>query len=256
MGTKGGHMGRRIGIGAVVVVLVACGAYAVRGMWSGPRIDPNDVIGSISRIDNEQFAENADLQAKAREALHNQPRHEMFQRFHDQNLSDEDRERLRENMRTLMTEEMDARVEEYEKAPEDQKKAILDQHIDEMVARREQWQRERAQRGDRGGPNGEERRTGPDGAGGPGGPGDRGVRGDQPGGGEGNRAAAGGNGNNQRGFNRRRPSIEQRKTRMEGSSPDRSARMRQYFNKLHQRAQERGVNLGWGGRGGGRRGGR
>jgi hypothetical protein len=81
-------------------------------------------------------------------------------------LTDEQREQVRRNMREVWEQSMTERVEEYYAASEEDKVAVLDKHIDEMEAWRKAWEERRAERekdgadGDRGprGPMGSQTR--------------------------------------------------------------------------------------------------
>jgi hypothetical protein len=251
---------RWIVIGGACCVILAAGGYFAWGAIFGSQFDrdlssgdPNRIIPALADADHDQFAsaDNKEARKEARDALENQ-RGAIWERMRDQNLTDEERERLHENMRTLMMEGMEERIDEYENAPEDQKEAVLDKQIDEWVARREEWRKRREARGDD--EHGPGDRPG-------GGPGDRpgGGSGDRAGRGEGapgDQAAAGQGDQGRRGpwGNRPRPTVQDRKRRLEGGNPDQRARMRQYFNKVRERAAERGINFGFGPGGG--RGGR
>jgi hypothetical protein len=147
-------------------------------------------------------------------------------------LSDEQRRALREQMRAAMEARMDNRLMEYFSAPEPERAAVLDRHIDEFQKEMQEWERRRQEREQR------EAARGPD---------------TQP-------AAE----------RRGRPNFaamtqQERKERMEGRSPDRQAQMMAYFTALRARAEARGIELPqWGpgrmgggpGMGGGPRGGR
>jgi hypothetical protein len=170
---------------------------------------------------------------------------ERFEKFRDESLTEEQRDELRRSMREVMEEDMTSRMDEYFNAPEDQKVAILDKHIDEFQEMRERF-RQRREADEQAGADGQDSGRGrrdpnaPDRA-------DSGERSSQPG--EGERRGP---------FNRQPPTREQRKERMEGSSPERTARMSQYFMKMRERAKERGIEMrgpGMRGGGGGGRGG-
>jgi len=148
-----------------------------------------------------------------------------------EDLTEEQRRELGRNMREVVRTAMNERVDAYFNAPEDQKVALLDAQIDQFVAMRQEWEKERQNRP--GANEGEPNR----------GPRDR------------------------EGF--QMPSQEERKSRSESRNPDQMARQMAYFSAMQQRAKERGIQMpgrgpggfgpgGFGGggpRGGGGRGG-
>lgn len=167
---------------------------------------------------------------------------ERFDKFRDESLTEEQRDELRRSMREVMEEEITSRMDEYFNAPEDQKVAILDKHLDEFQEMRERFrqQREAGERPAPGGTDSDRPRREPGGS-------DRAEGGD--------RAGQPGQGEGRRQFGGRTPTREQRKERMEGTSPERMARMAQYWGKMQDRAKERGIEMrGPGGRGGPRAG--
>lgn len=131
-------------------------------------------------------------------------------------LTDEQRRQIGENMRKVWEDTMQERVDEYYAAAGDEeRKQILDRQIDEFEERRKEWQARRAE---------EEKKGGKDGA--QGGP------------------FAGGPGSQTR---------EERKERAESRNPDQMARQMAYFSAMRQRMGERGIkapSFGPGGRGG------
>jgi hypothetical protein len=54
-------------------------------------------------------------------------------------LTDAQRDLMRRNMMEIMEGEMDRRINEYWAAPESDRQAVLDKHIDEMVERAPKW---------------------------------------------------------------------------------------------------------------------
>lgn len=232
---------------AVAIGVLAAGYFAW-GAFGPKQTEADRILADVREVPVEQRFE------KMREF-----------REQEQDLPEEEREKLHEGMRDMMMEEMSKRIDEYENAPEDQKVAVLDKQIDEFVAMRERWradaERRRAEGGDDGdrgprgdGPPGGDRQRGGDaagnGGGGSGGSGGNATAGGGggPSGGDGARAEgrggrAGGRGGQQ--------TIEQRKRRMEGTNPDRMARMMRYFTKVRERAAERGIDMGGRGPGGG-----
>ncbi|MCO6436037.1 MAG: hypothetical protein J5J06_03015 [Phycisphaerae bacterium] len=60
-------------------------------------------------------------------------------------LTDEQRRELRDNMRQSWQAAMKERVDEYFDAPDDLKPSVLDKHLDEFMKRVEEWRREAPQ---------------------------------------------------------------------------------------------------------------
>jgi len=146
------------------------------------------------------------------------------------NLTEEQRQELWSNVRTVMDARIEQRLDEYFAAADPAgRKALLDRHIDQMQARMKEWEQRRAEREreggarpDRGGASDSaDRRGGPPPGVGPG-PGPGGPRDGRPSG---------------------TPSREQRKLRSESRDPDRTARRMAYFTALRERAKERGIEL-------------
>jgi len=133
-------------------------------------------------------------------------------------LTDEQRRQIAENMRTVWQEEMQKRVDEYFAASEEEKNAVLDRQLDEWRERMKEWEQRRKE---------EEKKDGEK------------ERADQ------RQRFAGMFGQQSR---------EQRKERSETRDPDRAARQMAYFMAMRNRAAERGINMPMG-PGGGFRGG-
>lgn len=246
-----------VAIGGGLVLLV--GAYVVRATWFPPRDEADKLLADLrAKSEQERFAEMRNLREKA------------------EKLSEAEQEKLREGMLAMFESAMDERVNEYADAPEEAQVAILDKHIDEMLARRAEFEAQReARRAER------EREHAAAGQGGTaeGGPGPRDSAappppdgdpppegGPPPGGasppGDGARASSqpgnGAQASGQRrgpGMGRGAPSRAERKQRMESSNPDREARRMRYFNAIRERAKERGIEMGGPGGRGGRGGG-
>jgi arsenate reductase-like glutaredoxin family protein len=204
---------------ACVALLAAGGVFAARtGLFGGASDelasgDTDKVIDALTSIDQEQLAsaDNRDARAKALDTLKNSSIESVFERLRSDDLTDEQRQTLRENMGKLMQEDMERKVDEYASAPEDQKEVIMDRHIDEMIAFRDKMRAYREKHKDD--PEMEKEREGR-----------RGRWGSQ--------------------------TTQQRKERMESRNPDKMAQMMRYWPKMMSRAKERGVDMGWG-RGGG-----
>jgi hypothetical protein len=136
-----------------------------------------------------------------------------------EDLTEEQRRQIRENMREVMQSTMRERVDEYFNASEDEKQAVLDRHIDEFQQIREQWERRAKER---------EKETDEQ----------RKAREDRRGG-------------------RSAPTQEERKARSESRNPDQMARGMAYFGAMQARMAERGIKSpgpGFGPGGGGRGG--
>ncbi|HNO77416.1 MAG TPA: hypothetical protein PKN33_05080 [Phycisphaerae bacterium] len=222
--TKAGSSNRGLIIGVVCVALVAAGGLfaATTGLFGGADEqlasgDTDKVMNALSSIDNEKFAsaDNRDARAKALDTLKNSSIESVFDRMRSDDLTDEQRDKLRENMGQLMREDMERKVDEYLSAPETDKQAIMDRHIDEMVAFRDKMRAYRDKHKDD--PEAEKEQQ-------------------------------------ERRQNWTRPTTQQRKERMESRNPEKMAQMMRYWPKMMARAKERGINMGWG-PGGGRRGG-
>ncbi len=225
MGTnkvESSHRGLIIGI-VCVALLAAGGLYASSaGLFGGASEelasgDTDKVIDALSSLDKEQLAsaDNREGRQKAFDTLKGASLESIFDRMRSDDLTDEQRQNLRENMGRLMREDMERKVDEYNSAPEGEKEAILDRHIDEMVAFREKFREYREKHKDD--PEMEKQRE-------------------------------------ERRKNWKPPTKQQRKERMENSNPDKRARGMRYFGKMMARASERGIKMGFG-PGGGRRGG-
>ncbi len=134
-----------------------------------------------------------------------------------EDLTDEQRRQIAENMRTVWEEEINKRVDEYFAASDEEKNAVLDRQIDEFQERMKEWEQRRKEEEKK---EGEKERA------------DQGQR------------FAGMFGQQSR---------EQRKERSETRDPDRAARQMAYFAAVRSRATERGIKMPMGG--GGFRGG-
>jgi hypothetical protein len=135
-----------------------------------------------------------------------------------EDLTDEQRRQIAENMRTVWEGEMQKRVDEYFAASEEEKTAVLDRQLDEWRERMKDWEQRRKE---------EEKKDGEK------------ARDDQ------SRRFAGMFGQQQ--------TREQRKDRSETRNPDQMGRQMAYFAAMRNRAAERGINMPMGG--GGFRGG-
>ncbi len=209
-------------IGVVCVALIAAGGlYASSAGLFGNSSEgltsdsPDKVIDALSSLDNEKLAsaDNSEARAKAMNTLKNASLDTIFERMRSDDLTDDQRQKLRENMGRLMQEDMERKVDEYTSAPESEKEAIMDKHIDEFMEFRDKMREYREKHKDD--PEMEKERE-------------------------------------ERRKNRQRPTTQQRKERMESRNPETMAKMMRYWPKMMARAKERGVEMGWGrgGRGG------
>lgn len=214
MTKKTGLSARGAAVVALGVVFAAVGGYLAFGAVFGRGVerdltsgDAERVVSALSRIDSDTLSEGASarLRDEALSALKSAPLEDVFNRLRSSDLSEEERARLEDNLRELMMAEMNKRIDEYEQAPDDQKDAILDRHLDEMVKFREEMEAYR-----------EKYKDDPD---------YQAYRAKQR-----ERQAS--------------PSKEERKKRMEGMNPDRMAQMMRYWPKMMARAKERGVDFG------------
>jgi hypothetical protein len=187
------------------------------------------------------------------EALKTEDPHKVFEKLHDTmrdgKLTDEQRHKVFENMREAMEARMDKRVDEWMQANAVQKQVMIDKDLDEMQARMKEWQQRRAEHQatqPSGGSGGRGfGRPGP----GPGsGPGNQAAGG---GGGPGNQAGGGGGGPGGRGGRQGGPSRQERKERFESRNPDQTAKRVAYFTAMQNRAQQRGIQMPFGGGPGG-----
>lgn len=160
------------------------------------------------------------MRAQAKEATPGQMFDKMRETMQRDDLTEEQRQKVRDNMRQVGREMMEERVEEYfAAATQEDKNAVLDRQIDEFMKMREEWEKRRAEREKSGEREGEQERP--------------------------NWMA--------------QQSQEDRKARSESRSPDQMARMMAYFTAMQVRAAERGIKMpgrGGGFGGGPGRGGR
>lgn len=169
---------------------------------------------------------------------------------HQGNFTEEQRQQLRDNARSVVEARIDQRMNTYFAAKtDDEKNAILDRDIEDfqkftkqMQERRAQWQREHPgeiPRGFFGRPGG-----GPPGPSTSGSP-SASSGGSSPSGASANAGAPAQDGGRDgfRGGGRGAPTRQERKMRSESRSPDQRAKMMAYFSALHTRAQKRGITI-------------
>jgi len=204
---------KAIWISAAVVVVGVGGFYTVAAMTDrAPRDlasgDTTRVLDALATMDKDALSDerNQQLRRKAFETLKGAPLEQVFDRLHSDDLTDAQREHLEDNLRQLMREDMERKVNEYFAATTDQERdRILDQHIDDFKRFRERMRayREKIKDDPKRQADADRRRS-----------------------------------------RRWAPSKQQRKDRMENTSPDRRARMFQYFMKMRARAEKRGEDMG------------
>lgn len=203
------------GLAGLLVVVGGVWGYS---SWSGDEApDPNALPAELSV---EALKAQVDDPQKLRQTMRDT--------FRRDDLTEEQRTKLFQNMREVWQSSMDERVDEYFAAnTEEEKNVVLDRQVDELQERakgwekrRKEWQKERAAR-------------------------------------EKERQASGNQTDSQdrRSAWRRNHSggqtREQRKARSESRDPDKSAKRMAYFMALRNRASERGVEMFRGPHGGG-----
>ena len=209
----------RLWVGVVVVAVgaVACGAlWAVYGgaglrgdLTSG---DADRMRAALAEADSEALKDEAGRETSRLtvEAMKNMSIEEMMGMWQDEGLTDEQRARMGANMQIVFMNYMGQVAEEFYNAPPDKKDEILDRQIDEWMEFRDRMEEYReAHRVD---PEYQARR--------------------------------------ERERERwRNPSREDRKNQMVNQDPDRQMKMWNMFGQMRRRAQERGLDFGWGRRG-------
>jgi hypothetical protein len=162
--------------GAVVFLMPGPEGGSSDGGWKD-KVDSNDPAALRKFIASEDFTqlpeadrvEAFDTSRKLREQSPTPP----GERPDQGNLTDEERQRYRENTRQMFTQMMEKQVNDYVALPVDQRKQYLDKMIDQMQDRRKQFegrprpQPEQAAGNTEGGaaaprPEGDTRRRGPD----------------------------------------------------------------------------------------------
>jgi hypothetical protein len=206
------------------VVVVAGGVIWV-GRAGGPDLEGELTSGDVNRMraalvsaDPEEL-KGEDARERRRltiETMRSMPIEDLFKLWRGDDLSDEERELLGKNMRTLWMNYMGEMADEYFSAAPEEKEQLLDRRIDEFVDFRDRMRDYyEAHKDD---PEFQERR--------------------------------------ERERERwRNPSKEDRKEHMLETSPDQQAKMFYMFRQMSERAAERGIDFGFGGRGGGGHGG-
>lgn len=216
----------------VLVVAVVLGSVAMAGgvYWavhdSGPDLEDDLGSGNVDRMRSALLAVDTETfkgeQARERrrltvETMRQMPVKDLMALWQGEDLTEEERELLGNNMRTIWMEHMNEMADEYFAASDEDKVAILDRRIDEFTEFGNRMREYRESRQEEEEEEDEEERE------------------------------------RRREEMRRRwrsPSKEERKERMVETNPDQQAKMFYMFTKMRERAQERGIDMGWG-RGGG-----
>jgi hypothetical protein len=221
---------RMLAMGGVGMLVLISGVWAVSA-WT----KSNANAEPASTLPKELSVEA--LKAEAAKPSDNRER--MREVFNREDLTEEQRQELRRNIWEVRRTQMEARMEAYFAAAPEAQPVILDQQIDELVERMNQWRSERPE-GERGDRPGRERRRASD----------QTQNSNQA---EGADSARGpGSGRGSWGGNRPRQTQQQRKQRSEDRNADQMGRRMAYFTAMRARAQERGIEMP--GRGGGGRG--
>lgn len=193
------------------IITGLCAAVLGGSAWAvfrGPHAKPGGVV-IPSELSVDSLKAGVQEPDKLRETIR-----DTMQR---DDLTDEQRRQIAENMRTVWEGEMNKRVDEYFAAAEEEKTAVLDRQLDEWQERMKEWEQRRKE---------EEKKDSEK------------ARAEQ------GQRFAGMFGQQSR---------EQRKDRSETRDPDRAGRQMAYFMAMRTRAAERGINMPMGG--GGFRGG-
>ncbi len=194
-------------------IITAVSAVAVGGstwaVFSGSGAKSKGVV-----IPRELSVESLQAQTQEPEKLRETIRDTMRR----EDLTDEQRRQVAQNMRAVWEGEIQKRVDEYFAASEEEKTAVLDRQIDEFRERMKEWERRREEERKKEGDN------------------DRAQQGQR---------FAGMFGQQSR---------EERKERSETRNPDQAGRQMAYFTAMRERATQRGITMP-GGPGGGFRGG-
>ena len=153
MGNTTSNRGRILGIGLCVIVLGAGGVWAGKH-WRDRRADQELQAkladGNAGDVRDALLSLDKDKVDVAVESLKDKSFSEITEVMHSEDLTDEERQELRRVRREVMMARMNERVDEYFDSPEEEREKILDRHIDEMLAFREQWRAERERREEEG----------------------------------------------------------------------------------------------------------
>ncbi len=198
-------------LSAVVVLLMAAGVWglvSLRGRSDAVALPENLTLAGIEAQmdDPEQMMKT------------------MEKTWDRKDLTDEQRRQVFRNMRKAWETRAENSIDEWFKAPPEQKKAVLDKHIDQFQKARKVWEKN----GERWRKRWEEERK------------RREAAGEQVDEDEGGPPRWGARMSTQQG----------RKSMAESGDPDRRARWSMYMGAFMARMRERGIQMPWGGRGG------
>jgi len=195
-------------ISALVVLVAAAGVWGLVAMRGG---DPDALPENLTVAGLETQFDDPEKMMRTMENV-----------LDRDDLSDEQRRQIMENVGELWRTRMDTNVNEWFSAPPDQKKAVMDKHIDQFQTAMKVWQKN----GDRMRKKWEEYRK--------------------------RRAAEGKevdeeeqNPHGPSGWGSRMRSQQGRQTMTQSRDPDRSARMSMYFGAAMARMKERGIEMPW-----------
>lgn len=211
---------------ALIVVAVASTATAFYWLSSDDGLKREFASGDPDRVRAAlTSAERGDMDTETRkiaaDAMRNMSTEEMMKLMDRDDISEEDRRRLRRNIGTIWRGEMLDRAEQYYAAEtEEEKNAVLDKQIDQFQKFRERMEQIRKQREEDGEDDEEAQKE-----------------------------------RENRWRNRPVQTTEQKKERMAARSPEQSAKMMNMFMAMRNRASQRGIEMGGFGRGGRGRGG-
>ena len=143
--------GKFVGIGLAVLALgtgsVLAGKYW-RARWAEDELHARLSDGTADEVRATLLSLDQEKLDVAVDGLKDRPFSDMRQIMRREDLTEEERRQLREVMRQVRSTHMDERVEEYFDAQPEEREALLDHHIDEMLEHREQRRAQREQRGD------------------------------------------------------------------------------------------------------------
>lgn len=212
-------------IGVVLAAGIAGGAYL---LWPRPAPEPAEPPPDPSAQKPQEALKY--MASEAFEKLDDKAKKEYFDQVREASggrgfgfrgrgadLTDEERERLRQNVRPLAIKAMEDRMNAYFELPAEEKTAYLDDIIDRMQAGREAREERRRERA-------EAAEAAPDAE-------------------TANAATTDASNTPRRDRHRRRFTPERMKTRIETSEPEQRARRVEFFKALRNRAEERGVDF-------------
>jgi hypothetical protein len=217
-------------------MLAVAGAVATLLLWPAPLPDASQQSQEevVKFVASEQFASlSADQQQPYFDRMRELRREGDGRRgFRDLNLSEDEQQRLRQNMRASFERRMDETIDEFFALAPEQRDAYLDTQIDDMQKRMAEWRNRRSQRRQ------DEPRRQPD-------------REPQAGGSESSQGSSGSEGEQDRprrrdGDRRRHgPTPERMKQRIEHSDPVKRARRMEYMKAMRDRMEARGIEAPW-----------